>query len=160
MLRPPSVWPTRTGPNGSAASPRPSPPLTHVDGRCRTAVTAVTLCVAVWVRGRRAPNAARAALSAVADLEGGEELELLVEAVGGSRAIDGPDQGFCLFTAGTAFQALVRPGDAETELRRVVSSAATPTPTPPSPGSARRRDGVRGLPPAWLERLLGADAVA
>jgi ADP-ribosyl-[dinitrogen reductase] hydrolase len=60
--------------------------LTHVDGRCRTAVTAVTLGVAALVRGESAPDAARAALTAVADLEGGEELEFLVEAVGGSRA--------------------------------------------------------------------------
>ena len=94
--------------------------LTHVDGRCMTAVLAVTLGVAALVRGEPANDAARAALTAVEDLEGGEELEFLVEAVGGSRAIDGPDQGFCLFTAGAAFQALVRPGDVETELRRVV----------------------------------------
>jgi ADP-ribosylglycohydrolase len=108
----------------------------------------------------RAPNAARAALSAVADLEGGEELEFLVEAVGGSRAIDGPDQGFCLFTAGAAFQALVRPGDAETELRRVVSLGGDADTNAAVAGALLgARDGVRGLPPAWLERLLGADAI-
>jgi ADP-ribosyl-[dinitrogen reductase] hydrolase len=134
--------------------------LTHVDGRCRTAVTAVTLGVAALVRGEPAPDAARSALAAVADLEGGEELEFLIEAVGGSRAIDGPDQGFCLFTAGAAFQALVRPGDVETELRRVVSLGGdTDTNAAVAGALLGARDGVQGLPPAWLERLLDANAI-
>ncbi len=128
--------------------------LTHVDGRCRTAVTAVTLGAAALVRGEPASDAARAALSAVEDLEGGEELEFLVEAVGGSRAIDGPDQGFCLFTAGAAFQALVRPGDVETELRRVVSLGGdTDTNAAVAGALLGARDGVRGLPSGWLDRL-------
>ena len=59
--------------------------------------------------------------AAVEDLEGGEELEFLVEAAGRSRPVDGPDQGFCLFAAGLAFQALLAGGDAETELRRGVA---------------------------------------
>jgi len=134
--------------------------LTHVDGRCRTAVTAVTLAVAALVRGDRAHDAALAALNAVDDLEGGEELEFLVEAVGGSRAIDGPDQGFCLFAAGAAFQALVRPGDVETELRRVVSLGGdTDTNAAVAGALLGARDGVQGLPSAWLERLLDADAI-
>ena len=126
--------------------------LTHVDGRCRTAVTAVTLGVAALVRGEPAHDAARSALAAVADLEGGEELEFLVEAVGGSRAIDGPDQGFCLFTAGAAFQALVRPGDVETELRRVVSLGGdTDTNAAVAGALLGARDGVAG-PAARLAR--------
>ena len=134
--------------------------LTHVDGRCRTAVTAVTLGAAALVRGEPAADAARAALSAVEDLEGGEELELLVEAVGGSRAIDGPDQGFCLFTAGAAFQALLRPGDVETELRRIVSLGGdTDTNAAVAGALLGARDGVQGLPRAWLERLLDTDAI-
>jgi ADP-ribosyl-[dinitrogen reductase] hydrolase len=134
--------------------------LTHVDGRCRTAVTAVTLGVAALVRGEPAYDAARSALAAVADLEGGEELEFLVEAIGGSRAIDGPDQGFCLFTAGAAFQALVRPGDVETELRRVVSLGGdTDTNAAVAGALLGARDGIQGLPPAWLERLLDADEI-
>jgi ADP-ribosylglycohydrolase len=134
--------------------------LTHVDGRCRTAVTAVTLGVAALVRGEPAHDAARSALATVADLEGGEELEFLVEAIGGSRAIDGPDQGFCLFTAGVAFQALVRSGDVETELRRVVSLGGdTDTNAAVAGALLGARDGVQGLPPAWLERLLDANAI-
>ncbi len=134
--------------------------LTHVDGRCRTAVTAVTHCVAALTRGEPAEEATRRALTAVEDLEGGEELEFLVEAVGGSRAIDGPDQGFCLFTAGAAFQALLRPGDAETELRRVVSLGGdTDTNAAVAGALLGARHGVRGLPTGWLERLQDAEAI-
>jgi ADP-ribosyl-[dinitrogen reductase] hydrolase len=134
--------------------------LTHVDGRCMTAVLAVTLGVAALVRGEPASDAARAALTAVEDLEGGEELEFLVEAVGGSRAIDGPDQGFCLFTAGAAFQALVRPADVETELRRVVSLGGdTDTNAAVAGALLGARDGANGLPAPWLHRLRDAEAI-
>ena len=132
--------------------------LTHYDGRCRTAVLAVTLCAAALVRGDAAEDAARAALCAVEDLEGGEELEFLVEAVGGSRAIDGPDQGFCLFTAGAAFQALLRGGDAEAELRRVVALGGdTDTNAAVAGALLGGRDGVDGLP--GLRRLHDVDAI-
>jgi len=134
--------------------------LTHVDGRCMTAVLAVTLGVAALVRGDPAEAAARSALSAVDELEGGEELEFLVEAVGGSRAIDGPDQGFCLFTAGAAFQALLRPGDVETELRRVVSLGGDADTNAAVVGALLgARDGTKGLPADWLERLRDAEAI-
>jgi ADP-ribosyl-[dinitrogen reductase] hydrolase len=134
--------------------------LTHVDGRCMMAVLAVTLGVAALVRGESAEAAAHAALTAVDDLEGGEELEFLVEAVGGSRAIDGPDQGFCLFTAGAAFQALLRPGDVETELRRVVSLGGdTDTNSAVAGALLGARDGAHALPAHWLERLRDAEAI-
>jgi ADP-ribosyl-[dinitrogen reductase] hydrolase len=134
--------------------------LTHVDGRCMTAVLAVTLGVAALVQGESAEDAARSALGAVDDLEGGEELEFLVEAVGGSRAIDGPDQGFCLFTAGIAFQALLRTGDVETELRRVVSLGGdTDTNAAVAGALLGARDGANGLPAHWLERLRDAEAI-
>ncbi|MGA9161981.1 MAG: ADP-ribosylglycohydrolase family protein [Actinomycetota bacterium] len=134
--------------------------LTHVDGRCRTAVTAVTLCVAALVRGEAVRDAAALALTSVEDLEGGEELEFLVEAVGGSRAIDGPDQGFCLFTAGGAFQAVLRPGDAETELRRVVALGGdTDTNAAVAGALLGARDGIGGLPTDWLERLRDAEGI-
>jgi len=134
--------------------------LTHYDGRCRTACLAVTLGVAALVRGEAAEDAARKALTAVEDLEGGEELEFLVEAAGSSRAIDGPDQGFCLFTAGIAFQALVNGGDAETELTRVVSLGGDADTNAAVAGALLgARDGTRGLPAQWLERLQEADAV-
>jgi ADP-ribosyl-[dinitrogen reductase] hydrolase len=134
--------------------------LTHYDGRCRTAVLAVTLGVAGLVRGEPAQDAARRALSAVEDLEGGEELEFLVEAAGSSRAIDGPDQGFCLYTGGVAFQALVRGGDAETELTRVVSLGGDADTNAAVAGALLgARDGVDGLPASWLARLEDRDAI-
>lgn len=134
--------------------------LTHFDGRCRTGVVAVTLCSAALARGDVAEDAARAALEVVADLEGGEELEFLVEAVGGSRPIDGPDQGFCLFTAGVAFQALVRGGDFEAETRRVVALGGdTDTNAAVAGALLGARDGVDGLPSAWLEQLEDAGSI-
>ena len=134
--------------------------LTHYDGRCRTACLAITLAVAGLVRGEDAEDAARGALTAVQDLDGGEELEFLVEAAGSSRAIDGPDQGFCLFTAGVAFQALVRAGDVETELMRVVSLGGdTDTNAAVAGALLGARDGAEGLPRPWLDRLQDADAI-
>ncbi|HSJ51910.1 MAG TPA: ADP-ribosylglycohydrolase family protein [Actinomycetota bacterium] len=134
--------------------------LTHHDGRCRTAVLAVTLAAAALTRGDDAERSAAAALEAVQELEGGEELEFLVGAAGGSRPIDGPDQGFCLFTAGVAFQALVRGGDAETELRRVVALGGdTDTNAAVAGALLGARDGVGGLPAAWLARLRDADVI-
>jgi ADP-ribosyl-[dinitrogen reductase] hydrolase len=134
--------------------------LTHFDGRCRTAVLAVTLCAAALVRGEAAEDAARAGLEAVADLEGGEELEFLVEAVGGSRPVDGPDQGFCLFAAGAAVQALVRGGDFEAETRRVVALGGdTDTNAAVAGALLGARDGVGGLPDAWLDLLKDVEAI-
>lgn len=134
--------------------------LTHFDGRCKTAVLAVTLAVAALARGEPAEDAARAVLGSVEALEGGEELEYLVEAAGSPRPIDGPDQGFCLFTAGIAFQALLGEGDVETELRRVVGLGGdTDTNAAVSGALLGTRDGVGALPPEWLERLLDRDAI-
>jgi ADP-ribosyl-[dinitrogen reductase] hydrolase len=134
--------------------------LTHFDGRCRTAVLAVTLAVAALARGEQAEDAARAAIEAVADREGGEELEYLVEAAGGARPVDGPDQGFCLFTTGLAFQALVRGGDAESELRRVVSLGGdTDTNAAVAGALLGARDGAGGLQVGWLDRLRDRDAI-
>jgi ADP-ribosyl-[dinitrogen reductase] hydrolase len=135
--------------------------LTHYDGRCATAVLAVTLAVAGLARGEPVESAATGALTTVEDLEGGEELEFLVEAAGSARAIDGPDQGFCLFTAGVAFQALVRGGSFEAELRRVVSLGGdTDTNAAVAGALIGARDGILGLPPAWLDRLDGRYEIA
>lgn len=134
--------------------------LTHHDGRCRTSVLAVTLAVAALARGEAAEAAVRSALGAVEGLEGGEELEFLVEAVGSSRPIDGPDQGFCLFTAGVAFQALLRGGDVQTELRRVVALGGdTDTNAAVTGALLGARDGEAGLPADWLARLREADEI-
>src|SRR5207249_436425 len=106
-----------------SALPRLAPALsalTHFDGRCRSACVAVTMAVAALIRAEEATSAVASALGATADLEGGEELEFLVDAVGRSRPIDGPDQGFCLFTAAAALQALVDGGSFEDELLSVV----------------------------------------
>jgi ADP-ribosylglycohydrolase len=82
--------------------------LTHWDERCGTAVTSLTLAVAALVRGEPTDASIQGALIAVEDQPGGEELEFLVDAIGESRAIDGPDRGFCLFAAGAALQAPLR----------------------------------------------------
>jgi ADP-ribosyl-[dinitrogen reductase] hydrolase len=134
--------------------------LTHYDGRCKTAVLAVTLAAAALVRGEPAERAARTSLDAVLELEGGEELEHLAGAVGSSRPIDGPDQGFCLFAAGLAFQALVRGGGPEAELRRVVSLGGdTDTNAAVAGALLGARDGAEALPEEWLDRLRDADAI-
>jgi hypothetical protein len=123
-------------------------------------VLAVTLTAAALVRGEEAEDAARAALESVADHEGGEELEYLVGAAGGARPVDGPDQGFCLFTAGLAFGALVGGGDAEVELLRVVSLGGdTDTNAAVAGALLGARNGVEGLPADWLERLVDREAI-
>ena len=134
--------------------------LTHYDERCRTAVLVVTLTVAALVRGEEPATAVREALSQVEQHQGGEELEYLVEAAGGARAIDGPDQGFCLFTAGVGLQALVREGDLETELRRVVSLGGDTDTNGAVAGSLLgAQGGVEALPLDWLARLAGRDEI-
>lgn len=134
--------------------------LTHADERCRTAVLAVTVAVAGLARGEPAEDAAGRALGATWEREGGEELEYLVEAVGSARPIDGPDQGFCLFTAAVALQALLRGGDAQAELRRVVGLGGdTDTNAAVAGALIGARDGEAGLPGEWLERLLERDAI-
>jgi ADP-ribosylglycohydrolase len=123
-------------------------------------VLAVTLAAAALVRGEPAEPAARASLDSVLELEGGEELEHLAGAAGSSRPIDGPDQGFCLFAAGLAFQALVRGGDLEHELRRVVSLGGDADTNAAVAGALLgARDGARSLPAEWLERLRDAGAI-
>jgi len=134
--------------------------LTHVDERCRTGVLAITLTVAALVRGEPAEASARAAVDAVLQRDGGEELEFLVDAAGSKRQIDGPDQGFCLFTVGIALQALVRGGGFEQELRRVASLGGdTDTNAAVAAALLGARDGVGGLPAAWLDRLVDREAI-
>ncbi|MGH2658631.1 MAG: ADP-ribosylglycohydrolase family protein [Actinomycetota bacterium] len=134
--------------------------LTHYDGRCRTAVLAVTLVVAALIRGEAPGPAVAAVLQAVDDREGGEELEYLVETAGGARRMDGPDQGFCLFTAGVALQSLLRSSDYETEVRRAVSLGGdTDTNAAVAGALMGALVGESGLPRPWLARLRDADAI-
>ncbi len=134
--------------------------LTHVDGRCRTAGLAVTLAVAGLVRGEEREAVVRSALDAVREREGGEELEHLVDVVGSSRAIDGPDQGFCLFTAAVGLQAMVRSPDFERGIRRVVSLGGDTDSNAAVAGALLGAlVGESGLPAAWLRRLRDRDAI-
>jgi ADP-ribosylglycohydrolase len=134
--------------------------LTHFDPRCATAVLAITLTVAALVRGEPADDAARAAVDAVLEREGGEELEFLVDAAGSKRRIDGPDQGFCLFTAGVALQAPLRGGSFEQEIRRVVGLGGDADTNAAVAGALLgARDGLTGLPRVWLERLVDRDGI-
>ena len=134
--------------------------LTHHDERCRTAVLAVTLAVAALARGQSPEGAVTAGLSAVVDLEGGEELEYLVEMAGVGRRIDGPDQGFCLFTAGVGLQSLLGTGDFETEVARVVGLGGdTDTNAAVAGALLGALVGEGGLPPAWLDRLQDREGI-
>jgi ADP-ribosyl-[dinitrogen reductase] hydrolase len=129
--------------------------LTHFDSRCGTGVLAVTITVAALVRGEAPDRAVGEALEAVAEREGGEELEFLVESVGGIRPIDGPDQGFCLFAAATGLQALTRGGTFEQELRRVVGLGGdTDTNAAVAGALVGAAAGLAGLPEPWLGRLI------
>jgi ADP-ribosyl-[dinitrogen reductase] hydrolase len=128
--------------------------LTHYDERCRTAVLAVTVAVAAVARGQSSEGAVAAAFVAVEDGEGGEELEYLVEMAGVGRPIDGPDQGFCLFTAGVALQSLLGTGDFEVEVSRVVALGGdTDTNAAVAGALLGALVGEAGLPDTWLDRV-------
>ncbi|MDP9343294.1 MAG: ADP-ribosylglycohydrolase family protein [Actinomycetota bacterium] len=149
------------------AAPRLSA-VTHHDERCRTAVLAVTLATAAAVRGEPPGSAAAEALRAVLDREGGEELEFLAEEAGRARRVDGPDMGFCLFTAGLGLQTLARagswrqigPAGVEAELRRLVLLGGdTDTNAAVAGALLGAAVGHSGLPPGWLGRLVDRDAI-
>jgi ADP-ribosyl-[dinitrogen reductase] hydrolase len=128
--------------------------LTHHDGRCRTAVLAVTLVVAAVVRGDEREAAVTMVLRTVQDRAGGEELEYLVDAVGRERPVDGPDQGFCLFAAAVGLQALAGGEPFEPALRRVVALGGdTDTNGAVAGALIGAAVGAAGLPPLWLGRL-------
>ena len=131
--------------------------LTHYDERCRTAVVAVTLTVAALVRGEDPEAAVRKTVEVVLDRPGGEELEFLVDAVGWERAVDGPDQGFCLYTAAIGLQAVARSLDVEEELLHVVRLGGdTDTNAAVAGALLGAAVGGSGLPSRWLEHLQAA----
>jgi ADP-ribosyl-[dinitrogen reductase] hydrolase len=134
--------------------------LTHHDGRCLTAVLAVTWAVAAVIRGEGRGAAVTQALDTVLSRDGGEELEFLVEAAGGSRPVDGPDQGFCLFAAGLGLQALAHAAPFEPALRRVVSLGGdTDTNGAMAGALVGAAVGATGLPAEWLASLPDRDAI-
>ena len=93
--------------------------LTHFDGRCRTAVLAVTLAVAALVRGRPRNGGSGCA-------RGGADQRAARSSSSSSRPrarlgrSTDPIRVLSVHRR-SRVQALVRGGDAETELRRVVS---------------------------------------
>ena len=131
--------------------------LTHFDERCRTAVLAVTVTVASLVRGDDPEAAVRKSVEVVLDRPGGEELEFLVDAVGRERSVDGPDQGFCLYTAAIGLQAVARSVDFGDELIRVVRLGGdTDTNAAVAGALLGAAVGASGLPAGWMERLQAA----
>ncbi len=134
--------------------------LTHWDERCRTACLAVTLAVAGLVRGVPGDRAVIDAVKAVAEREGGEELEYLVEAAGRARPVDGPDMGFTFFTAGLALQVAAERPSFEEGLRYVVRLGGdTDTNAAVSGALLGATHGTSGLPVEWLDRLQDRHAL-
>lgn len=134
--------------------------ITHFDARCKTAVVAVTQAVAALVRGSDPREAVAAALAGVADLEGGEELEFLVDEVGRSRPIDGPDQGFCLYAAAAGLQAVALGEEFEAALVGVVELGGdTDTNGAVAGALMGAATGREALPAAWLDRLRSRKAI-
>src|SRR5919197_785959 len=100
------------------------------------------------------------ALREVEELEGGEELEYLVEEAGGARPIDGPDRGFCLFTAAIGLQAALADASFEDELGKAIALGGdTDTNGAVAGALLGARGGFGGLPDAWLDRLNDRGAI-
>jgi ADP-ribosyl-[dinitrogen reductase] hydrolase len=134
--------------------------VTHRDERCRTACLAITLAIAALVRGEPGDRAVIDAVTAVAEYEGGEELEYLVEAAGRARPIDGPDMGFTLFTAAIALQVAADRLAFEEGLRHVVGLGGdTDTNAAVAGALLGALHGSPALPGAWLERLRDRHAI-
>jgi ADP-ribosylglycohydrolase len=128
--------------------------ITHFDGRCRTAVLAVTLATAALVRGEPPASAVTAAVLATLSFEGGEELEFLVDAVGRERRIDGPDQGFCLFAAAAGLQATASGEPFGPALRGVVALGGDTDGNGAIAGAlVGAAVGRSGLPAEWVDGL-------
>jgi ADP-ribosylglycohydrolase len=122
---------------------------------------AVTTTVAALVRGEAEDAAVLDSLAAVSDREGGEELEFLVGEAGRSRQIDGPDQGFCLFTAGIALQVAGEGRGFEEGLRYVVGLGGdTDTNAAVAGALLGAIDGVAAIPASWLAVLAEKEALA
>ena len=134
--------------------------ITHWDERCKTACVAVTLTASALVRGDDPESAVREALARVADRDGGEELDYLTGAAGIERPIDGPDQGFTLFTAGVALRVTgeARPFH-EGLLEIVALGGDTDTNASVAGALLGALHGADALPSDWLDRLAEATAI-
>jgi len=134
--------------------------ITHWDERCRTACLAVTLAVASLVRGEAPQDAITRAVHAVAEREGGEELEYLVGEAGRARPLDGPDMGFTLFTAGLALQVAGEGRGFEEGLRYVVGLGGdTDTNAAVAGAMLGAAHGTPALPASWLRLLMDRDLI-
>jgi ADP-ribosylglycohydrolase len=134
--------------------------ITHWDERCRTACVAIALAASALVRGEEPDAAVEAAVAAVLDLEGGEELEYLVVEAGRARRVDGPDMGFALFTAGIGLQVAADAPGFEEGLRRVVALGGdTDTNGAVAGALLGAHHGRAALPAAWLDVLVDREAI-
>ena len=134
--------------------------ITHWDERCRTACLAVTLAVAGLVRGDPGERAVVQAMSSMPGREGSEELEHLIENAGVTRPVDGPDQGFTLFTAGIALRQAARELPFEAGLRDVVALGGdTDTNAAVAGALLGALHGRGALPSAWLAKLADREAI-
>ena len=134
--------------------------ITHWDERCKTACVAVTLTAAALVRGDDPESAVRGALARVADRDGGEELDYLTGAAGIERPIDGPDQGFTLFTAGVALRVAGESRPFHEGLLEIVALGGdTDTNASVAGALLGALHGADALPSAWLDRLVEATAI-
>jgi ADP-ribosyl-[dinitrogen reductase] hydrolase len=128
--------------------------ITHWDERCRTACLAITLTAAALVRREEPRAAVAAAVGAVLDREGGEELEYLVAEAGRARRIDGPDMGFTLFTAGIGLQMVAGAFGFEEGLRHVIGLGGdTDTNGAVAGALLGALHGRAALPAGWLAKL-------
>jgi ADP-ribosylglycohydrolase len=110
------------------------------------------------VAGGAADRAVVGAVEAVEEREGGEELEYLVGEAGRSRPIDGPDQGFALFTAGIALQVAGEGLGLEEGLRHVVSLGGdTDTNAAVAGALLGATHGVDAIPASWVAKLARVD---
>ena len=136
--------------------------LTHHDARCGTACLAVTLAAASLVLSGEPERSIRDVLTHLIaeDREGAEELEFLVGAAGTQRPVDGPDQGFCLFTAGIALRVAITAPMYEAGIREVIALGGdTDTNAAVAGALLGARDGLDALPPEWRSKLLEHDAI-
>jgi ADP-ribosylglycohydrolase len=134
--------------------------ITHWDERCRTACLAVTLVVAALVRGDEPREAVVRAVGAVSEREGAEELEELVDTAGVTRPIDGPDQGFVLFTAAVALRTAAQAPPFDEGLRAVVALGGdTDTNAAVTGALLGALHGRIDLPKKWLTNLEDADGI-